>query len=82
MHGNLPTRLMLSQKALWLYSGLTTAAACQSNPALWHNGQFEKTSGYCTDLFFAQAMKWMEAKRAAKQPFFAYLPLNAARWWR
>ncbi|HEX8203058.1 MAG TPA: sulfatase-like hydrolase/transferase, partial [Isosphaeraceae bacterium] len=22
------------------------------NPALWHNGAFEKTQGYCTDLFF------------------------------
>lgn len=48
------------------------------NPTLWHNGKFEKTSGYCTDLFFSQALKWMEAKREAKQPFFAYIPLNAA----
>jgi arylsulfatase A-like enzyme len=48
------------------------------NPALWHNGRFEKTHGYCTDLFFGQAITWMEAKRATKQPFFAYIPLNAA----
>lgn len=48
------------------------------NPTLWHNGKFEKTKGYCTDLFFAQAIKWMDAKREAKQPFFAYIPLNAA----
>jgi len=48
------------------------------NPALWHNGTWEKTDGYCTDLFFAQAIKWMDAKRTAKQPFFAYIPLNAA----
>jgi arylsulfatase A-like enzyme len=48
------------------------------DPALWHNGKWEKTTGYCTDLFFAQAIKWMDAKRAAKQPFFAYIPLNAA----
>lgn len=48
------------------------------DPALWHNGQWEKTKGYCTDLFFAQAMKWMDAKRSADQPFFAYIPLNAA----
>ena len=48
------------------------------DPALWHNGKFEKTKGYCTDLFFAQAIKWMDAKRRAKQPFFAYIPLNAA----
>ena len=48
------------------------------DPALWHNGKFEKTKGYCTDLFFAQAIQWMDAKRGAKQPFFAYIPLNAA----
>lgn len=48
------------------------------NPALWHNGKWEKNTGYCTDLFFAQATKWMDAKRMANQPFFAYIPLNAA----
>jgi len=48
------------------------------DPALWHNGKFEKTKGYCTDLFFGQAIKWMNEKREAKQPFFAYIPLNAA----
>lgn len=49
-----------------------------NDPALWHNGKWEKTTGYCTDLFFAQAIKWIDAKREAKQPFFAYIPLNAA----
>lgn len=48
------------------------------DPALWHNGRFEKTKGYCTDLFFGQAIRWMDAKRAGKQPFFAYIPLNAS----
>lgn len=48
------------------------------NPALWHNGKWEKNTGYCTDLFFAQATKWMDSKRKAKQPFFAYIPLNVA----
>ena len=48
------------------------------NPTLLHNGRFEKTTGYCTDLFFAQALKWIDAQRTAKQPFFAYIPLNAA----
>ncbi len=47
------------------------------NPTLWHNGKFEKTTGYCTDLFFDQAIKWMDAKRTAKQPFFAYITPNA-----
>ncbi len=48
------------------------------NPALLHNGKFEKTEGYCTDLFFAQAIRWMDSRRAAGKPFFAYIPLNAA----
>ncbi len=48
------------------------------NPTLMHNGKFEKTEGYCTDLFFAQAFRWMDARRAEDKPFFAYIPLNAA----
>ena len=48
------------------------------DPALWHNGKFEKTKGYCTDLFFGQAIRWMDTQRSGPQPFFAYIPLNAA----
>jgi len=48
------------------------------DPALWHNDRFETNRGYCTDLFFAQAEKWMNARRKTSQPFFAYIPLNAA----
>ncbi len=48
------------------------------NPTLLHNGKFEKTTGYCTDLFFAQAERWMEAQQKAGKTFFAYIPLNAA----
>jgi arylsulfatase len=48
------------------------------NPMLLHNGKFEKTTGYCTDLFFGQALRWIDAKRTAKEPFFAYITLNAA----
>ena len=48
------------------------------NPTLLHNGRFEKTQGYCTDVFFGQALKWMDAKRTNGAPFFAYIPLNVA----
>lgn len=48
------------------------------NPTLWHNGKFEKTKGYCTDLFFQQSFKWIDSQRKTKQPFFAYISLNAA----
>jgi arylsulfatase len=48
------------------------------NPALLHNGTFEKTRGYCTDLFFGQALKWIDARRSEEAPFFAYITPNAA----
>jgi arylsulfatase A-like enzyme len=46
------------------------------NPAILHNGRFEKTKGYCTDVFFGQALNWIEATKG-KKPFFAYIALNA-----
>lgn len=47
------------------------------NPAILHNGKFEKTKGFCTDVFFAQATKWIEQVKNGKQPFFCYLTPNA-----
>jgi arylsulfatase A-like enzyme len=46
------------------------------DPAILHNGKFEKTQGYCTDVFFSQATKWIESVKG-KQPFFAYITPNA-----
>ena len=46
------------------------------DPAILHNGRFEKTKGYCTDVFFGQATKWIESVKG-KQPFFCYLATNA-----
>jgi arylsulfatase A-like enzyme len=46
-------------------------------PPLWHNNRFVQTEGYCTDLFFEQATKWMDEKRQGNQPFFAYITPNA-----
>lgn len=46
------------------------------DPVLLHNGTFEKTRGYCTDVFFAQAMQWMKAVKG-RRPFFAYITPNA-----
>jgi len=46
------------------------------DPAILHNGKFVKTKGYCTDVFFAQAIKWMNATKGSK-PFFAYITPNA-----
>jgi arylsulfatase len=29
------------------------------DPIIKHNGRFEKTNGYCTDVFFRQALNWI-----------------------
>src|SRR5438874_363568 len=47
------------------------------DPAILHNGTFEKTQGFCTDVFFAQALRWIDEKRKGKEPFFVYLAPNA-----
>jgi arylsulfatase A-like enzyme len=46
------------------------------DPAILHNGKFVKTQGFCTDVFFAQAAKWIDVARRGK-PFFAYITPNA-----
>ncbi len=46
------------------------------DPVILHNGSFEKTSGYCTDVFFGQAMQWMKTVKG-QRPFFAYITPNA-----
>jgi arylsulfatase len=46
------------------------------DPAILHNGKFEKTSGYCTDVFFSQATSWIESVRK-QGPFFCYIATNA-----
>ncbi len=47
------------------------------DPAILHNGTFEKSQGYCTDLFFAQALRWIGEKSGSDAPFFAYITPNA-----
>ncbi len=56
-------------------------------PDYWDNGYFdpmirrrtgwEKTTGYCTDLFFDEASRWMNERVAEKKPFFLHLATNA-----
>jgi len=40
-----------------------------------HNGKAEKFEGYCTDVWFDGALRFMEANK--DRPFFCYLPTNA-----
>ncbi|MGH7946494.1 MAG: arylsulfatase [Opitutaceae bacterium] len=46
------------------------------NPAILHNGKFVKTDGFCTDVFFAQATRWIDAARQ-RGPFYAHIATNA-----
>jgi arylsulfatase len=45
------------------------------DPIIRHNGSFVKTTGYCTDVFFTEALRWI--KKVKDRPFFAYIPTNA-----
>ena len=47
------------------------------DPAILHNGVFEKTKGYCTDVFFEQARQWIGARRVKPEPFFCWISPNA-----
>lgn len=46
------------------------------NPAILHNGTFVKTQGFCTDVFFRQALTWIESRKG-KSPFYAHIATNA-----
>ena len=43
----------------------------------WHNGKSQQYHGYCTDVWFGEAMQWIKACAARHEPFFVYLPTNA-----
>lgn len=47
-----------------------------TDPVLFRNGQPEAAKGYCTDVYFTEAMKWAEQAAASGKPFFVYLPTN------
>ncbi len=67
------------QESLWYPSSHISSA-----PDYWNNDYFddmyrrngglEQAKGYCTDVFFDEAMKWI---RSGSGPFLAYIPLNA-----
>lgn len=46
------------------------------DPVIRHNGTFVKTHGYCTDVFFNQAIQWIGQVKG-RRPFFLYLATNA-----
>jgi len=48
-----------------------------TDPILFRNNQKVQASGYCTDVFFEEAMKFIDAARADKRPFLACIAPNA-----
>ena len=43
----------------------------------FHNGRIVAAKGFCTDVFFAEAHRFIREQAAAKKSFFAYIALNA-----
>ncbi|MHA7944780.1 arylsulfatase [Formosa sp. 3Alg 14/1] len=48
------------------------------NDTYHRNGKLEQFEGFCTDIWFDEAIKFMEVNKAKNKPFFCYLPTNAA----
>lgn len=42
-----------------------------------HNGRIEQYTGYCTDVWFEEAMAWIRRQTRDEKPFLVYLPTNA-----
>ena len=57
------------------------------NDTYWRNGKWEEFSGFCTDIYFDESMKFIEETK--DKPFFVYLatnvphrPWNVPKVWR
>lgn len=48
-----------------------------TNPTLFKNGVETPMKGYCTDIYFDAAMKFIESSVAERKNFFAYIATNA-----
>lgn len=58
-----------------------------SVPDVWNNDYFDDTyhrngtlteyQGYCTDIFFDEAIAWMKKQAAEEKPFLTWIPTNA-----
>ncbi|MEL0005684.1 MAG: arylsulfatase [Opitutales bacterium] len=55
----------------------TGAEGKYTNPILFRNGKPVQTLGYCTDVYFQNAMQFISQSQKADKPFFAYIPTNA-----
>jgi len=48
-----------------------------TDPILFHNGEEVQMEGYCTDIYFDQALSWIETQNNEGESFFAYIATNA-----
>jgi arylsulfatase len=71
------------EKSVWFPSSHIPSA-----PDYWNNDYFDphlrvnsaaptRFKGYCTDVFFDEAMSWMREAAGDRAPFFCYVPTNA-----
>ena len=68
--------------ALWFPSSHINSVPDQWNNDYFNdiynfNGEKKQFSGYCTDVFFEEAIKWMNASAKSGKPFMLFLPTNA-----
>lgn len=54
---------------------LTGVKPSYFDPVLTRNGKWEPQKGYCTDIYFREALRFIDENRS--RPFFLYLPTNA-----
>ena len=47
------------------------------NDTYCHNGKRKQFQGYCTDVWFSKATRWIQECHRRQEPFLAYLPCNA-----
>ena len=61
--------------------GITSAADYYGNDYFddhyRHKDEIKQYRGYCTDVWFEEAMRWMEGCHRRNEPFFAYIATNA-----
>ena len=48
---------------------------CYFDDSYWDGEQFSQYDGYCTDVWFREALRFIESNR--DRPFFCYIPTNA-----
>ncbi|MCY4079091.1 MAG: arylsulfatase [Caldilineaceae bacterium] len=61
--------------------GITSAADYYGNDCFddhyRHKDEIKQYMGYCTDVWFEEAMRWMQGCHDRNEPFFAYIATNA-----